>query len=444
VGAAVVIGMLWASTPASASTVTSNGSTGPDATFFVEYQAARGERNRVTVKFGAATTIVDRGVRRIHVPRGFGCRATSRRRVVCDEPIVFLRLRDRDDTVHFVPGGDKPDPPRTDPFALSEDYSSYYDDQGGIDATTIVEAGRGNDTVTGSNGVDWISPGPGRDRIDTRGGADQVDITPDGARDRIRSGGGIDGLYYGLTQVPLAVDLENGITGAAGEGDRVSGFERVHAGAGDDTIRGSDRAEALYGEAGVDRIEGAGGNDLVTGDAPTSETASMNVLSGGDGNDVIDARGATFAPTTQVDCGPGNDVETGEVDDLLAPGCESVAFRVRADTIVEEDLPERPYQKALPVAVAPDGTPTFEIRCPSEVSSVVSGCSGTVALEQPDRPDAGPVYGSGPFDIPAGERAEVRVDLTGAGREAIARGEPVAVHVTAQPADFGWQTVIPR
>lgn len=437
---------------ASASEVHGDATTGPDATQILVYDAAPGERNRVTVDFGARITIVDRGVRRIRAPRDAfgGCHATSRHRVVCDEEgVVFLRLRDRDDAVHVVPGGDRPDKPHTNPFALAEDYSAYFDDEGGIDATTIIEAGRGDDRITGSDGADWITAGSGSDRIDGRGGADEVTLTPDSAHDRVRAGGGIDSLSFHRADEPVTVNLASGFAWAAEVRDRIGGFERVHGGDGADTLLGSARGEAIYGEEGIDRIQGAGGNDLLSGDSPVADRAFANSIDGGDGDDVIDARGPTSAPTGRVDCGAGNDVETGEVDDLLAPTCEQVSFRAVAPNLVEEELPERPYQRALPLGVAGDGSPTFELRCPTSRTYRLSYCRGAVALERPPGAGEAVSYGSGSFDIPPGERAEVPVTLTDAGRGAIAAGEPVAVHVTAdigsdRSADFGWQLVIPR
>ena len=473
-----VAAALAAPAAAHGATVSTDGTAGPSAEEYIAFKAGRGEANRVLVNFGSrAVTIVDLGVDRIRLSgRANRCRRGGRRRVVCPlEQIpggnreflsVFLELGDRNDTARFAPGADSPDSHPDDPLAITD---SYEDTEGAVIEASNVDAGPGNDVVTGSRYADVISLGTGQDRAEGRGGGDDILLTPDGRTDSIRAGGGTDGLVYSSSSGPVTVDLAAGRAGAAGEHDRIRGIEQVHGGPKDDVLLGSRHGDALYGESGSDRIVGGDGNDMLAGDSPLVSAAFVNDIDAGVGDDVVDARSQghpeqfdptpQLAPTTTVDCGPGSDIEAGDVDDRLAASCEAVAFR-----IPEEYLPlENPHydapMKAVPVARAADGSPVFEVPCPARTRPAAGRCSGTVAVERPpvDGSGASPEnLGSGSFSLEAGQRTNVEVTLNSAGRAAVSNGSPVAVHVTATltpppgddwggrvlNANFGWQTVL--
>jgi Ca2+-binding RTX toxin-like protein len=458
-GVALAVAALVAAPDATASTVEMSSTSGPQASEVVLYFAARGERNQVRVRYSQGNlSIVDRGVKRIRVLPGVfaECHARSRRHVVCEDAPVDMRLGDRDDRAAFPPG-DGTDPPRTDAMALAEDPSYYAndDDEGAIHNEAFIDGGRGNDVIYGTAGDDVIYPGPGRDKVRARGGADAILLSPDGARDSIGTGSGIDSLNYASRRA-VRVDLAAGTAGAAGEHDTVAGIERVHGGSKGDTLLGGPQSDALYGDGGGDHIDGRGGDDLVIGDAPDAKRPAANTLAGGPGDDLIDARGARLTPTNRVDCGAGEDVVAGEVDDLLAASCESAAFREpSAGDLVDEYPWDYPRIPAQPVAYAADGTPSFRMRCP-DADKV--RCKGTFTLTRP--PAAGDggkreLYGEGTFDLARGAEGEVPATLTDAGRAAIDAGQPVSVRVTSElyksgpkpppyPVDFGWQAVLVR
>jgi hypothetical protein len=459
--------------------VSADGTAGPSGEEYLQYKASKGEANRVLVNIGPRSiTIVDSGTKRIGVAKSArACKRTSNTRVVCQRERVpdgryvlvpiFLILGDRNDTARFSPGADSGDVGHDDPLAVAD---SYDDTEGAVIEATNVDAGPGDDIVTGTKYADVISPGTGRDRVEGRAGDDDINLTPDGRADTFKAGGGIDGLNYTYaTKDPVTVDLTAARAGAAGEGDRIRGFEQVHGGPKDDVLRGTSDGEALYGEAGNDRVDGREGDDMVAGDSPVVSTASPNEIVAGPGDDVVDARSQNhpeqfsaapqMAPTSMIDCGPGNDIEAGDVDDRLDPSCETSAFRIPEEWLpIEEPFYDTPMRVA-PVSRSADGSPVYEVPCPAKTRPQAASCTGKVVLERPPVPgsNASPEeLGSGSFALQTGQRANVEVKLNDAGRAAVSQGSVVAVHVTATlgptpgddwggrtlSANFGWQTVL--
>lgn len=116
-------------------------------------------------------------------------------------------------------------------------------------------------------------------------------------------------------------------------------------------VIGTESAEALYGDYGNDTIEGRGGDDLIVGEAgadaimggegddflvaayayfqsPPDAPASPDYVSGGPGNDLIDAADLAGEPGSgtndTVECGPGDDLVYAGVQDTVADDCEVV------------------------------------------------------------------------------------------------------------------------
>ncbi len=458
---AAFIASLALAPSARAATVEVTASAGPAAEEYIQFTAARGERNRVKVKKTKRQVIfTDTGVRHLQGRRGpFGpCRNASARTVTCTRPrrdlSVFLALRDGNDRVSFDwPGPDDIRILPTDPAFLAE---SFEDTEGAIVEATFVDGGTGDDRIFGTQFADVIVPGPGRDRVMAAGGRDTVILEPDGARDFLDGGADVNGLRF-LGSTPVTVDTLTGKAGAAGEGDKVRSFRRVTGGSGNDTLFGSVVTEALYGGGGNDRVEGRGGGDLVVGDSPLS-FVSRNRLLGGPGDDLIDARsGGSAPPTSTVTCGDGSDRVAGETDDFLDSSCEAAVYRAPRLESEDDDVKAffAPVMPIAPVARGADGAPTFDVPCPAALGPVaITRCTGAVVLERPPTASstaAPEQLGSGPFDLQGGQRAAVAVVLNAAGREALAMpGRILAVHVTAKltspdprlgaaGADFGWQ-----
>jgi hypothetical protein len=209
-------------------------------------------------------------------------------------------------------------------------------------------------------------------------------------------------------------------------------------------------------------IEGNGGADYLSGDLPISSPYFPDTISGGEGDDVIDARDRPLEPTSTVDCGPGADRVAAQEDDRLT-GCESSVFgRYPQGSLADSSFSLDNSVLTLltpiaPVSRGPDGAPTYDIPCPGGAGA--QACTGNVTLERPPAASGGTPesLGSGAFTIPPGERRNVTVTLNPAGVAALATpGALLSVHVTgtipsAPPApgtppatpmaiDYGWQT----
>lgn len=120
----------------------------------------------------------------------------------------------------------------------------------------------GNDALTGGDGNDAISGGSGNDTVKGGSGGDMVD---GGSGGDVVSGG-------------AASDV---VMGGAGS-DRVKGGaadDTLDGGAGEDTLSGGGGPDTVNGGDGDDRLEGGGGDDDVFGDPGKDQ------LSGGPGND---------------------------------------------------------------------------------------------------------------------------------------------------------------
>jgi hypothetical protein len=318
--------------PAGASRVLVSATTGPSSEEFIHYRAAPGERNRVRVHLSdEGVVIVDRGVERISIGGAFSepCRSTSRQRVVCPPRDMWVELRGGDDSIGFAPGADLGAPARTDPLRFADRDDSAEEADGGIVQIAAVLAGPGDDRIVGTRYEDYLVPGPGRDVVDARGGADTVVTEADGVSDRLRGGGGADGLEYS-GGTPVTIDQAAGTGGAPGEADTIRAFERVHGGSGADVLRGDEGADALYGGPGDDLLEGRDGSDLLVGESNFGgSTTWPNRYVGGAGDDFLDAADGMPAPGSTLDCGPGDDVMAGEYEDLVDGSCESSAFVFR-------------------------------------------------------------------------------------------------------------------
>lgn len=424
---------------AGAATVETSATAGPSAEPYIVYTASKGERNRVQVSIaGEHVVIVDSGASRIRVgDTYFGkCRATGRRRVVCDRLDIEAELGDGNDSITFAPGaaGKPPDRRSGLPFAIERSD----DDEGEILETAIVVGGTGDDRIAGTRFADYVIPGPGRDVVDARDGADYVDLPPDGVPDAVRGGGGADVLSFAGPD-PVKVDLRAGSARARGVRDTVAGFETVMGSRGDDTLRGTDVADALYGEQGADRLEGRGGDDVLVGGESFGDNTGPDTFAGGGGDDYVDAGAATTTAPSTLDCGPGSDTTFAELDDRLDPTCE-LATHGEVDPYYRPHLHMRAV--AWPTGRTSEGDPIYSLDCPGNSKNA---CEGRVELRSTDAVPT--TYGSGAFSGRGGETLRAAVVLNDAGRAAVAARSPVAVEVSfgsAPPATvFGWQQVLP-
>jgi Ca2+-binding RTX toxin-like protein len=164
--------------------------------------------------------------------------------------------------------------------------------------TVTVNAGDGDNLVSGSNLADTIVTGTGIDTIFANDGDDVV-----------QAGEGNDLIYGGAGNDTLSGNAGN---------------DRVWGGNGDDRLGGNGGADKLYGEAGNDRLYGDAGNDYTEGGAHTNRIwggegddtlvggANLDRLYGEAGDDVLN--GGKGADT--LDGGEGNDTAYDDASDV--------------------------------------------------------------------------------------------------------------------------------
>ncbi len=228
----------------------------------------------------------------------------------------------------------------------------------GYDGDSTLDGGTGNDQVSGGRGADIVLGGEGDDLVVGDG---YVTASPD----VIDGGPGLDTSQGDWTDTtvssatpPVAVSLD-GVAddGRAGEGDNVTGLERIKMNSAATLIAGPgpvdfeipsnagtvkvklvgsaspDRLKAAHGHdevdggGGDDDLEGGYGNDTITGGAGR-DTINADASGGCDfvvcnapvGNDTILARDGE---ADSIDCGVGTDRAVVDAVDTLS-NCETV------------------------------------------------------------------------------------------------------------------------
>ncbi len=166
----------------------------------------------------------------------------------------------------------------------------------GSDVTNVIEGGDGNDKIYGG-----IANGTCANDVDVLKGEDGDDTFYMGpvanCADDVTGGSGNDTVDFQQRLVALTINLNNqaddGVTGTEGDNIR-SGVEVVLGGEGNDVITGSSGNEELHGGLGDDVIDGGSGNDTLIGNPGADQ------LFGGAGDDTIneaDAADGSFLKT---------------------------------------------------------------------------------------------------------------------------------------------------
>ncbi len=269
---------------------------------------------------------------------------------------------------------------------------------GQLGGRLAVDLGDGNDAFKGGEGADSVAGGAGVDTLEGLGGADRLDggadddtlkgdlggdtllggdgndaLDPDGyasagewAGDTVDGGAGVDtvAIYNAdgqeASRPPFDLTLDGVANdGRQGEGDNVAGVEKFNLGAagtfvgddaanevtapetgaagsydgrgGDDVITAGDaHGDVVTGGAGNDTLTGGFGNDTITGgpgkDIVNGDRAGRCNelhcdLPGGQGDDTIDVRDGE---ADSVTCGIGTDKVTADAADAIAADCEQV------------------------------------------------------------------------------------------------------------------------
>jgi Ca2+-binding RTX toxin-like protein len=233
--------------------------TSPGLGEVVYYTADAGEANELTITTSATGLhFEDPGA---VITPGSGCTADSAHEVSCEAPsTAFLSVR-VDDLDDFV-------------SALARECCG----------ATGIEAGSGNDVISGSDDDDGISGQGGDDLIWGNGGDNNIYGGPGDDRllggpeldflfgeegDDILSGGGgaADKVDYFFSSGPVVLTLDDRPgDGEAGENDDVrSDVENLTGGRFNDRLVGSPRPNGLNGVRGDDVLVSHGGRDTLLG-----------------------------------------------------------------------------------------------------------------------------------------------------------------------------------
>jgi Ca2+-binding RTX toxin-like protein len=187
----------------------------------------------------------------------------------------------------------------------------------------FIYAGFGNDTVTGGAASDNIYDQRGQDRYSLAGGDDFFNNGK--GNDTANGGAGVDRISFftilsdngTLIDNLAAVRCDLAETGIQDFGvfgrDRITGFEDVAGGDGDDRLFGTGAKNVFDANAGSDLLNGRGGQDLLEG-GPGRDT-----LIGGGGADTFalyetGAARDTVRILRMSDSGTGT--QTGAIDSI--------------------------------------------------------------------------------------------------------------------------------
>jgi Ca2+-binding RTX toxin-like protein len=177
----------------------------------------------------------------------------------------------------------------------------------GNDSLQEIEAVIGspaNDSLVGDPGPNVLSGGGGDDTIDGDTGDDALD-----------GGGGKDTVQFDFTDAGVDVDLRDGVATGSGA-DTLADIEQV---------TGTDKADTIHGDNGVNRLLGGSGRDSVYGHDGRDE------VRGGDGNDLVfgqRGKDQVFGEKgkDQLDGGDGQDSCKGGPDPDSFVFCEKITL----------------------------------------------------------------------------------------------------------------------
>jgi Ca2+-binding RTX toxin-like protein len=226
-------------------------------------------------------------------------------------------------------------------------------------------AGRGgNDHICGGNGDDRLDGGRGRDRIKGSGGSDYIlgalgsdllatgkgfinRVAPGRGDDRVRGGPGIGDLVD-LSTATRAVNVDLTAGTARGQGsDTLRRMEDVRGTRFDDTLRGNDGPNFLYGLRGDDELTG-----LQDPPGPLFVDEFFggrgdDTMNGGNGSDVVSFSAADRAITVDLAggtaSGQGTDTFTSIEnvegsrfnDDFTGDGNDNIFLAARGDDVID-------------------------------------------------------------------------------------------------------------
>jgi hypothetical protein len=128
-------------------------------------------------------------------------------------------------------------------------------------------------------------------------------------------------LGRGGNDILFSLNGRDNLLGGPGKDIVLGENERFNSSRGDKNLQGGLGNDIVVGGRGSDNVLGNAGNDFLV-DGPTREF-SLDILSGGDGNDVFLVENAPAAKDI-VTCGGGFDRVLADSRDVVAPDCERV------------------------------------------------------------------------------------------------------------------------
>jgi hypothetical protein len=371
--AGVVAAACVAAAPAGAAVATQrvvceSGNKGCMNVTHVEYRAAPGELNDVSItQDGARFTISDV----VPIEAQAGCVQEAATRITCAGSYLDADLGDGNDAGRATGDSSIAVNQNSLKGGAGDDTltapRSRLDGGDGNDHVTGSSAGggAGRDVITGTHGVDYLEGGDDEDELSGGAGDDNLNGGTDHASDVMDGGDGADTLDFRGRRDPVEVDLAAQTGGYPGEHDRLSSFENAMGGlgadrlvgdegpnvldggteflyemtggpgdvifgaGGDDRLRGGFNSSELHGGEGDDLLNGGtGGRDLLDG-GPGDDLLGgglADTFDGGDGDDRLDlSRGGSGAARGAVGCGAGRDDVASPGLALLPPDCETVS-----------------------------------------------------------------------------------------------------------------------
>jgi Ca2+-binding RTX toxin-like protein len=200
---------------------------------------------------------------------------------------------------------------------------------GGADADSI-DAGDGDDNVMGNGGDDFIIGDDGNDTIDGGDGADSI-----------AAGNGSDQVMGGLGNDTLSGDVGTD-TVSGGDGDDFvyggGGADTLTGDLGDDTMIGHGGNDSVDGGAGMDSLSGRGGKDTLFGgddDDEVSGDLGDDLVQGGAGSDLLLGGGGNDTMFDDSSTSSGVGVTVINDDTILGNGGDDTLFsRSGADSLV--------------------------------------------------------------------------------------------------------------
>ena len=377
--------------PASATAATVSLSPGGDELpVQVEYKAAAGEANKVSVTVnGKVAEINDPGANSI--TPGANCVSNTPKKATCTAPgtegidVVNAGLGDGNDTFEIT----------------------------GVGAT--VDGGPGNDELNGGAADDSLHGGGGTDTLRGNAGPDILsDGDTSGAENNDTLNGGADGDFvsYAGRTAGVAVDLAASVGGEIGEVDSLTGFENVSGGAGSDKLWGDANPNILAAGPGHDEANGGGGDDSLSGDDGNDTLIGgpgRDDIEGGEGGDTLRLENPAGQYDRLLTCGDGKDLIVGiTAAPSVAASCELGDFGFG---FVNNLKPKKVGTKSV----------TLKIACPA-IYRKNGVCKGSVVVEpksaynKPAAERKKNRFGVAKFAID-GSSGKVRIDLNSKGRK---------------------------